>query len=83
MDQAIGCRSAGASGTFRCAPTAASTIESLDRGFDPRIFADALTQATQLDPDDFAQYSVTGRALDDLRSRFAAWRRELLDDEEG
>lgn len=51
-------------------------------GFDPRIFADALGQATQLDPDDFAQYGVTGPALDKLRSRFAEWRRELLDDEE-
>ncbi|MEV6801379.1 nucleotidyl transferase AbiEii/AbiGii toxin family protein [Micromonospora rifamycinica] len=54
-----------------------------DRGFNPRIFADALGQATQLDPDDFAQYGVTGPALDDLRSQFAEWRRELLDDEEG
>ncbi|NHW87959.1 hypothetical protein HA066_26485, partial [Escherichia coli] len=53
-----------------------------DRGFDPRIFADALRQATQLDPEDFAQYGVTGPALDKLRSRFAEWRRELLDDEE-
>ncbi|MEU0547644.1 nucleotidyl transferase AbiEii/AbiGii toxin family protein [Micromonospora sp. NPDC005979] len=54
-----------------------------DRGFDPRIFADALGQANELDPDDFAQYGVTGPALDDLRSRFAEWRRDLLDDEEG
>ena len=53
-----------------------------DRGFDPRIFADALGQATQLDPDDFAQYGVTGRALDKLRNRFAEWRRELLDEEQ-
>nr|WP_231932837.1 nucleotidyl transferase AbiEii/AbiGii toxin family protein [Micromonospora rifamycinica] len=52
-----------------------------DRGFERRIFADALGQATQLDPDDFAQYGVTGPALDDLRSRFAEWRRELLDEE--
>ncbi|KKJ93709.1 nucleotidyl transferase AbiEii/AbiGii toxin family protein [Micromonospora sp. HK10] len=54
-----------------------------DRGFDPRIFADALGQAAQLDPDDFAQYGVTGAALGDLRSRFAEWRRDLLGDEEG
>lgn len=51
-----------------------------DHGFDRRIFADALGQATLLDPDDFAQYGVTGRALDSLRYRFAAWRRELLGD---
>jgi hypothetical protein len=50
-----------------------------DRGFDRRIFADALGQASLLDPDDFAQYGVTGQALNDLRSRFAAWRRGLLD----
>ncbi|ABP53057.1 hypothetical protein Strop_0576 [Salinispora tropica CNB-440] len=54
-----------------------------DRGFDPRTFADALGQATQLDPDDFAQYGVTGPVLDNLRGRFAEWRRELLDDEKG
>nr|WP_232510663.1 hypothetical protein [Micromonospora maris] len=54
-----------------------------DRGFDRRVFADALGQAAQLDPDDFAQYGVSGRALDQLCSRFAEWRRELLDDEEG
>lgn len=29
-----------------------------DRGFDRRIFADALGQALQLDPDDFAQYGT-------------------------
>ncbi|WP_405098423.1 nucleotidyl transferase AbiEii/AbiGii toxin family protein [Micromonospora sp. NBC_01412] len=49
-----------------------------DRGFDRRIFAEALGQASLLDPDDFAQYRVTGQALNDLRNRFAAWRRELL-----
>jgi sensor domain CHASE-containing protein len=53
--------------------------ERADRGFDRRIFADALAQASLLDPDDFAQYAITGQALDDLRARFAAWRRELLD----
>ncbi|MBB4961428.1 hypothetical protein FHR38_005161 [Micromonospora polyrhachis] len=45
-----------------------------DRGFDRRVFADALGQANVLDPDDFAQYGVTGRALDNLGDRFAASR---------
>ncbi|WP_229400874.1 nucleotidyl transferase AbiEii/AbiGii toxin family protein [Micromonospora okii] len=49
-----------------------------DRGFERRIFADALGQAELLDPDDFAQYGVTGRALHELRSRFGAWREGLL-----
>jgi hypothetical protein len=53
--------------------------ERADRGFDRRTFADALGQANLLDPDDFAQYGITGKALDDLRARFAAWRSELLD----
>lgn len=53
-----------------------------DRGFDRRIFADALGQASLLDPDDFAQYGVTGQALKSLRNRFAAWRRELFDEED-
>ncbi|MFY1704890.1 nucleotidyl transferase AbiEii/AbiGii toxin family protein [Micromonospora sp. WMMA1923] len=53
-------------------------IERADRGFDRRLFADALGQADLLDADDFAQYKVTGRALESLRGRFAAWRRELL-----
>jgi hypothetical protein len=56
--------------------------ERADRGFDRRVFADALGQAPLLDPDDFAQHCVASRALDDLRSRFAAWRRELLGEEE-
>ncbi|WFE24242.1 nucleotidyl transferase AbiEii/AbiGii toxin family protein [Solwaraspora sp. WMMD937] len=50
-----------------------------DRGFDRRIFADALGQAGRLDPDEFAPYGVTGQSLDDLRDQFAAWRRKLLD----
>nr|WP_225980624.1 MULTISPECIES: hypothetical protein [Micromonospora] len=29
-------------------------VQRADRGFDPRVFADALGQATLLDPDDFA-----------------------------
>ncbi|MDG4829200.1 nucleotidyl transferase AbiEii/AbiGii toxin family protein [Solwaraspora sp. WMMD1047] len=49
-----------------------------DRGFDRRIFADALRQVDLLDSDDFAQYGVTGEALNDLRNRFATWRSELL-----
>jgi len=53
--------------------------ERADHGFDRRIFADALGQASLLDSDDFAQYGITGQALEDLRARFAAWRRELLD----
>ncbi|MEV5447099.1 nucleotidyl transferase AbiEii/AbiGii toxin family protein [Streptomyces sp. NPDC052644] len=52
-----------------------------DRGFDRRVFAEALGQASLLDPDDFARYGVTGRALDDLRSRFASWRGGLLDEQ--
>lgn len=54
-------------------------VQRADRGFDQRVFADALGQAALLDPDDFAQYGITGPALDNLRSRFATWRRELLD----
>ena len=34
-------------------------------------------QADLLDPDDFAQYGITDHALDDHRSRFAAWHRDL------
>lgn len=52
-------------------------VERADSGFDRRMFADALGQADVLDPDDFAQYGLTGEALDDLRKRFASWRREL------
>ncbi len=56
--------------------------ERADSGFYRRIFADALGQADLLDPDDFAQYGITGDALEDIRSRFAAWRRDLRDDSE-
>jgi hypothetical protein len=45
-----------------------------------RIFADAIGQADLLDSDDFAQYGITGQALDDIRSRLAACRRELRDE---
>mgnify|MGYP006331513943 CR=1 len=53
--------------------------EHADRGFDRRVFADALGQAQLLDPDDFVPSGITGQALHDLRTRFAAWRRDLLD----
>ncbi|PRY31800.1 nucleotidyltransferase AbiEii toxin of type IV toxin-antitoxin system [Pseudosporangium ferrugineum] len=52
--------------------------ERADSGFDRRIFAGALEQADVLDPADFDQYGIPSRALNDLRSRFAAWRRDLL-----
>lgn len=52
--------------------------ERADRGFDRRLFADALAQAQVLDDDDFAQYGMDGRALDALRARFTAWRADLL-----
>jgi hypothetical protein len=54
--------------------------ERADSGFYRHIFADALRQADLLDPDDFAQYGITGDALDDIRSRFAEWRRDLRDE---
>lgn len=53
--------------------------ERADTGFERRIFADALQQVEVLDADDFAQYGVVGPALDDIRSRFLDWRRELLE----
>jgi hypothetical protein len=53
--------------------------ERADAGFDRRVFADALGQASILDADDFAEYGIAGQQLDDLRARFAVWRRELLD----
>lgn len=53
--------------------------ERADPGFDRHIFADALGQADLLDTDDFAQYGITGQALDDIRKRFAAWRRDIRD----
>lgn len=53
-------------------------VERADSGFDRRIFADALGQAAILDPADFGQYGISGETLDDLRSHFAAWRRDLL-----
>jgi hypothetical protein len=53
--------------------------ERADRGFDRRVFADALAQAQVLDIDDFADYGLTGNALDELRDRFATWRERLLE----
>ncbi|BEL01978.1 hypothetical protein Q0Z83_001690 [Actinoplanes sichuanensis] len=53
--------------------------ERADTGFDRQIFAAALRQADLLDPADFVQYGITGQELDDVRSRFARWRRELLE----
>jgi Nucleotidyl transferase AbiEii toxin, Type IV TA system len=52
--------------------------ERADISFDRRVFADALDQIHHLDSDDFAQYSVTGEHLHDLRTRFADWRQDLL-----
>lgn len=52
--------------------------ERADQGFDRRIFADALAQAENLDPDDFTPYGVSGQTLHTLRAGFATWRHELL-----
>lgn len=52
--------------------------ERADLGFDRRVFAEALGQVQDLDPDDFAAYGIAGQNLDDLRNRFAAWRQDLL-----
>jgi hypothetical protein len=52
--------------------------ERAELGFDRLVFAEALGQAQELDPDDFADYGVAGQDLDDLRSRFAGWREDLL-----
>lgn len=53
-------------------------VERSELAFDRRVFAEALGQVHNLDPDDFAEYGVVGQRLDDLRNRFAAWRQELL-----
>ncbi|KUL26569.1 nucleotidyl transferase AbiEii/AbiGii toxin family protein [Actinoplanes awajinensis] len=52
--------------------------ERADSGFERHIFAGALGQADLLDQADFAQYGIAGRELDEMRSRFARWRRDLL-----
>ncbi|HEX6869754.1 MAG TPA: nucleotidyl transferase AbiEii/AbiGii toxin family protein [Micromonosporaceae bacterium] len=51
--------------------------ERAEIGFDRQVFAQALDQVELLDRDDFAVYGVTGPDLDDLRTRFRAWRQEL------
>ncbi|GAA2617305.1 hypothetical protein GCM10010399_55370 [Dactylosporangium fulvum] len=53
--------------------------EQADSGFDRRMFAAAIGQAQVLDDDDFARYGIRDKELDGLRTRFAAWRAELLD----
>ena len=55
-------------------------IERSELAFDRRMFAEALGQIHNLDPDDFADYGVDGQRLDDLRDRFEAWRQDLLRD---
>ncbi|SNT41760.1 Nucleotidyl transferase AbiEii toxin, Type IV TA system [Asanoa hainanensis] len=52
--------------------------ERADRGFDRRVFADALAQAALLDADDFADYGLAGDDLAELLARFAEWRERLL-----
>jgi hypothetical protein len=56
--------------------------ENADRGFDRRMFAEALREIEALAADDFTSYGVAGRDLEDLRARFAAWRAWLLDNAE-
>ncbi|WP_024806436.1 hypothetical protein [Nocardia sp. BMG51109] len=51
---------------------------SVDDGFDPRMFADALGALTQITDDTFAEYGVPSEDVDAMRKRFADWRRELL-----
>lgn len=48
--------------------------ERADSGFDRRIFAAALGQASRLDPADFAQYGITGQNLHEVRDRFPSER---------
>ncbi len=52
--------------------------EAADSGFDRRMFADAIGEAARIPADAFARYGVSGRDLDDLRTRFADWRAEIL-----
>jgi hypothetical protein len=52
--------------------------ERAELAFDRRVFADALGQVQDLDPDDFADYGVVGEHLDGLRDRFVDWRADLL-----
>jgi hypothetical protein len=53
--------------------------ERSDITFNRTRFADALGQAQLLDDDDFAPYGMAGIPLEQLRQRFAAWRKDLLD----
>ena len=57
--------------------------ERADRGFDRRMFAEALAAVQMLPSRDFARYGVAGRELEDLRARFAEWRAWLLDGSDG
>jgi Nucleotidyl transferase AbiEii toxin, Type IV TA system len=52
--------------------------ERADISFDRRVFAEALGQVHQLDPDDFAVYGIGEQDLHDLRDRFGDWRQDLL-----
>jgi hypothetical protein len=52
--------------------------ERAEVGFDRRTFAEALGQVRALDPDDFAEYGVSGAHFEDLRDRFDDWRADLL-----
>jgi hypothetical protein len=49
-----------------------------DRGFDRSMFADILGSVSRLADGAFAAYGVSGRELDEMRERFAQWRRELV-----
>jgi hypothetical protein len=52
--------------------------ERADRGFDRRLFAEALSRAEVLDTPTFARYGVSGQHLDELRAHFRRWRAQLL-----
>ena len=58
--------------------TLVQLAERAELGFDRRVFADALAQAQNLDPEDFAAYGIVGHDLAALRNRFAAWRQDLI-----
>jgi hypothetical protein len=65
------------SGRYDC-ETLLRLAERAELGFDRAEFAEALAQVQHLDPDDFAEYGVTGAQLDELRNRFEAWRQDLI-----
>jgi hypothetical protein len=52
--------------------------ERADRGFDHRLFAEALSRAEVLDTATYARYGVSGQYLDQLRAHFGRWRAQLL-----